>query len=162
MSESSLQNPVNISKLPMNTPKQFKLTQDQDWVAALLRELNENSDETSELREKTHLTLDLELTKKFDDSIGELVIVTGSFGSQFATKCVKTYQDMLDNVLGKVQACFIPKFLEKEDAYQDQTDIFINNDMHELYFHDRGRLDLAEALHEQIYLEVNQYPSLDE
>ena len=145
----------------MNQTKFYQLDSSVDWVKKLQDELNESVDDPSFL-DKTKISINLEIKKIFDPKMGEILLVEGSYSSLFATKCVKSFKDMHDSVMGEFKSAFIGEEFQKDEAYQELTDIYINQDTYELYYHGRGVADLYEMIHEQVYLEVNQYPQIEE
>ena len=161
--ENRLDATLNINKFPTNQTKYYELDKSQDWMAQILTELNEKATEKSAeaKMEETTISCDLAITKKQKPHMGNYLVVTGNFKANFLTECVRTLAEMRDTVETEIKACFVPRYLETEESFQDQTEVFEDDQMLELYFYDKGSVQLSEMIHEQVYLNVNQYPVLD-
>lgn len=161
--ENKLDAQVNIPKFPINTTKYYVLDKNQDWVKDLLLELNEKADDKSadEYLNETSIEIKLELLKKFKPDSGEFLLLKGSVIAHYVTQCVRTLAPMNDSVDINLQACFIDSARESEDVYQDQTETFQENEMYDLYFYKKNQADIKEMIHEQIFLNINQYPIKD-
>lgn len=162
--ENRLDATLNINKYPTNQTKYYSLDKSQDWLEKLLIELNEKATErpVEEKLANTSVTCELEITKKQKHHMGNYLVVKGKFTAEYLTECVRTLQEMKDSVETEIKACFLSEFLEKDENFQEQTEIFEEDEMLELYFYAKGQVQLAEMIHEQVYLNVNQYPVADE
>ena len=161
--ENRLEANININKFPTNQTRFYHLDKTQDWLASILKELNEKVSDKSEDSKLSETTIECELsiTKKQKSHMGNYLVVKGYFKANFLTECVRTLEEMRDTVETEIKACFVPKYLETEESFQDQTEVFEDDQMLELYFYEKGDVQLAEMIHEQVYLNVNQYPVLD-
>ncbi len=163
--ENQLDSKLNVKKFPTNSPKYYSLDNSQDWVRALQLELSEKvlDDKSPEdILSQTELRIELEIEKKYKPHYGEYILTKGSVKTKYLTLCVRTLVEMYDELDLEFKACFLPNHLESEEQFQDQTEIFENEDMYELYFYNKGIADLKEMIHEQIYLNINEYPISDE
>lgn len=162
--ENKLDAKLNVVKFPLNTTKFYTLGIEQDWVRELLCELNENADDKSPEAniEETSIELSLELTKKHKDICGDYILVKGQFSTQYVTRCVRTLEIMPDSLDIEFKACFLDESYQDDEAYADQDEIYQDDDMYELYYTTKKFADLAEMVHEQVYLSVNQYPIKDQ
>lgn len=162
--DNNLEAKLNIVKFPRDTKKSFTLAQEQDWVKSLLAELNEKADAKSseDYLKETSIEVKLDIIKKHKEVCGDYILVSGHFSANYMTKCVRTLVDMPDSIELEFKACFLEEHYEKEEAYADQSEIFQDDDMYELYFYYKKFADLAEMVHEQVYLNINQYPVADE
>ena len=158
--ETKLQEKLNIIKFPLNATKFYKLDQTCDWAKSLLVELNEKADEksTEEKLSKTDISIELEIKKFYKSQYGEYIIVNVQFSSHYLTQCVRTLEEMEDSLHFEVNTCFLDKQHEKREEFEDQMEIYEDNQLNELYFFDKGFADLKEMIHEQIFLNINQYP----
>jgi uncharacterized metal-binding protein YceD (DUF177 family) len=162
--ENKLNGKYNVIKHPLNSTRYFELDKTQDWVGALLKELNEKADERTveEYFDNTNITVSVEISKSFKQQYGEYLLVKGTLSSEYVTACVRTLKEMPDSVTIEFNACFLDKKNENDEEFLDQTEVFISDAMYELYFYDKGFANLTEMIHEQTYLDVNQYPIKDE
>lgn len=161
--EKSLGEKVNIATLPPNKKLHYSLDKNTDWVKELLMELNENAKSRSEedYLMDTFLDVELEIKKLNNPTFGDVLICNGNLKTEYVTECVRTLVEMRDHLEVEFKTCFIPDHFAEEPEYEDQTDIFIDNDVHELHFYSLKKANLKEMVHEQIYLNINQYPVAD-
>jgi len=162
--ENKVDGKLNIKKLPINATKYYRLDHKQDWMLDLLLELCENMEnkELEHVLSRASINADLEIMKKFNPEYGDYLLVNIQLHANYVTQCVRTLEEMDESVDIDVRASFMSSHLEKTEIFQDQTEMFDSGHMHELYFYDKGIVDLVEMVHEQIYLNVNEYPVKDE
>jgi len=159
-----LNTPINVKKMRANTWLDYVLDKHTDWVKSLLLELNENASELSEVEklEKSQLELDLKIKKAFKGSIGDYLLCHAIVTADFNTLCVKTGTPMKDTLDFEVKMCFLPVNLSEQEEFLDQTEHFTDGEIYELYYLNKNsEAPLHEALHEQLFLNLNFYPSID-
>jgi hypothetical protein len=142
----------------------FALTKQTPWVEELLRELNENAVEGTpeENLVTTELNIHVKARRKKSIELGEYLSVSVSVKSNYLTRCVRSMSPMTDEVETTFDACFIAEKWKSDPMYHDQTEIYADGKMQELYFFDSADIaDLKEVCHEQIYLCVNPFPTLE-
>lgn len=163
MNYNSLKGLINISKLPLNTTQEFDVNKDADWVKELLVELNENATtkDANDYLQNSFLNINLKVTKKFKGSLGEYVLVQGKVETEYFTECIRTLDEMTEELEFEFKAAFIDDLHESEPEYKEETEIYLDNDLHELYFYKNRTCNLKEMVHELIYLYLNQYPIKD-
>jgi uncharacterized metal-binding protein YceD (DUF177 family) len=161
--QTHLPSPTIIAKVPTQITS-YKLTKKQDWVADLLTELNENVPEKTpeQAMDESYLNIDFTLQKKYKASLGEYVILIGTLKTEYLTECIKTLKEMRDEIEVSIKACFIDNIHETAPEYKDQIDIYDDGDVYELHFYSERNLDIKEMIHEVIYLNKNQYPTLED
>jgi len=161
--ENQISSKVNISKFPIDTPKFYDLGKSQDWVKALLIELNEKAENKTpaDFLEETSIQLTMEIEKLFKKEYGEYLLVKATVTTDYVTQCVRTLSDMGEHFELDMSACFLIGHLETDEAFIEQMEIFEKDEIYELYFYKKGMADIAEMIHEQIYLNLNQYPISD-
>lgn len=161
--ENKLDDKLNISRFPLNATKTYALGKDLSWVADMLKELNEKADAKSveEYFENTNLDIEITITKKFKQPLGEYLLIKGHIEANFVTQCVRTLKDMPEFVELDIKAGFIDSVHQDSEMYSDQTEAFLDDDLYELYYHDKGFANIYEMLHEQIHLNINPYPIAD-
>lgn len=154
---------INIAKIPSHQSEDFFITKDEEWVKELLIELNSNAtDRTPEMYlMKSFLDIKLNIKKKFKGSLGEFVLIRGHLNVEFMTSCVRTLKEMKDYIDVEFKACVIDSIHKDKPEYEEVIEIFEDNDVFDLYFYDNRTLDIRSIIHEQIYLNVNEYPILD-
>ncbi len=158
--ETKMQEKLNIVKFPLNATKYYELDKSCDWVRALLLELNEKADEKKpeEYLANTDIKIQMEIKKLFKSQYGEFLIINLQFSSHYVTQCVRTLEEMEDSLHFEVNSCFLDREYEKLEEFEDQMEIYEDNQLNELYFYEKGFVDVKEMIHEQIFLNINQYP----
>lgn len=162
--ENRLDAILNINKFPANQTKYYQLDKTQDWLADLLLELSDKASNKSaeEILSQGNIALELELLKKQKNHRGYFLILKGKISVTYITECVRTLAEMKDSLELEIKACFIPAHLQQDEQLKDQTEIFEENELLELYYYAKGQVPISEMLHEQIYLNLNQYPVADQ
>ena len=161
--ENRIDEKINISKFPHSTTQYYKLNTDQDWVKKLLLELNEKS-ETKPIEDtlkETSIEINLELTKCFKHEYGEYMLVQGSISTEYITLCVRTLEEMKEKFELDFRTCFLHTRFDGDEAFGEELEIFEKDEMYEIYFFEKGHINIYEMIHEVIYLNLNQYPIKD-
>lgn len=154
---------INLIKLPANNPVLFDLDQETDWVKEFLLEMNENATfkTPAELLNETFLSISGEYVKKNRQDMGEYLIVKGMIKASYATECVRTLKPMTVEIEVPLKICFVDESLATTELFNEMDETFVENDVFELYFYNKRTVEFAEMIHEQIFLNYNQYPILD-
>jgi uncharacterized metal-binding protein YceD (DUF177 family) len=155
---------VKLSHIPQNNSETFELDQENcEWLKELLVELNERvSDKSEEEKLKeTNLFAKLSIEKKYKQQYGEYVLTKCEINGQFVTECVKTLKPLSEFVNLRFQAGFVDQSLENSDEFAELTEFFVDNEIYELYFYEKGQVDLKETIHEQLYLNIDPYPKIE-
>ena len=161
--ENRLSSTVSITKYAQGQEKYYKLDKTQDWLEKLLKELNEKADEKTPEEYLSETSLDVELTLKkiFNSQEGEILLCKAQLDAHYVTQCIRTLEPMHKEFSLEIKACFLDGVLQAEDAYEDQLETFQDGDTFDLYFHDNKIADLAKMTHEQVFLNLDQYPVKD-
>lgn len=156
----SLPNPVNISKLPLNQELEFQLNKELSWLGEILDEINQQANGVPGpvAFAQTSIDLKIKLIRRHNHDLQEHLILVGELSIQYFTNCVKTMALMKDQIELNLNSCFISKGFEDSEEYKDQTEIFIDQELRELYFFDKRQIELSEMIREQFYLNKNPYP----
>jgi uncharacterized metal-binding protein YceD (DUF177 family) len=154
---------INLIKLPANNPIQFELDQETDWVKEFLLELNENATEKSpeEYLEDTSIFISGEMEKKNKTDMGEFLLVRGTVEVDYVTECVRTLKPMTVQLDVPFKIVFVDEALATTELFEGIDETYVENDVYEIYFYNKRTVDLQEMLHEQIFLNYDQYPVLD-
>ncbi|MDH4466575.1 MAG: hypothetical protein QE271_00840 [Bacteriovoracaceae bacterium] len=124
-------------------------------------ELNENEIEGTpeENWENSHLEIKINGKRKKSTELGDYLTITVGIRAEYKTRCIKSFEAMNDSLDLSFDACFVSSKFKDDESYKDETEIFTDGKMHELYFFDGpDRADLKECCHEQIYLCLNPFP----
>lgn len=154
---------LTVSKFPMDSAQEYKFDKSQPWIKDILLELNENVDTKlpEEYLEDSFVRADIKIEKKFKQSYGEYLLVSGSVETEYFTQCVRTLNEMKDSLEVEFKACYLDCVYEENEELQDQVDIYMDGEVHELYFYENKSANFKLLVHEQIYLNYNQYPVSD-
>jgi uncharacterized metal-binding protein YceD (DUF177 family) len=154
---------INLIKLPANTRYEFELDQDTDWVRDILIELNENATEKTpeENLEETSIFIFGEIEKKNNLEMGEYLLASGTIEADYVTECVRTLKPMKVELTVPFRICFIDEELSKSELFHEQDETYVDNEIYELYFYNKRIVNFKDMLHEQVFLNYNQYPVLD-
>lgn len=154
---------ISLVKLPANTAYEFDFDQETEWVKELLIELNENAtDKTPEMYLKeTSLKISGEVEKKNNSEMNEFLLVRGEIEAQYATECVRTLKPMKVDLNVPFKVCFVDESLATSELFAEIDETWVENDTYEIYFYSKRTVNFQEMIHEQIFLNYDQYPVLD-
>jgi uncharacterized metal-binding protein YceD (DUF177 family) len=154
---------INLIKLPVNTCYEFEFDKETDWVKSILLELNENATEKSPQAylEETSLVITGDIEKKSKSEMGEILLVDLHIEAQYATECVRTLKPMIMELSTSVKICFVDESLASSEMFAEAEETWVENETYELYFYDKRTIKFQEMIHEQIFLNYDQYPILD-
>jgi uncharacterized metal-binding protein YceD (DUF177 family) len=161
--ENKVSAQINLIKLPLNTAYTFELDQSADWVKDILIEMNENATEKTPeaYLAETKLVITGEIEKKNRVEMNEFLLVNGNIQAEYATECVRTLKPMKVNLEIPLKVCFIDESMATSELFADIDETYVENDIYEIYFYQKRTVNFQEMLHEQIFLNYNQYPVLD-
>jgi hypothetical protein len=154
----------NVRKMRSNTWLEYSMDKSSEWVQELLLELNEHAAEMekSQKLETSHLNLDIRLKKCSKDSVGDYLLCEVKVDALFNTLCVKTGATMTDTLNFEVKICFLASEYEEQEEFKDQTEHFTDGHIYELYYLNKNwEAPLQDAIHEQLFLNLDYYPSLE-
>lgn len=154
---------INLLKLAANNTIEFDFDQDTDWVKDMLLELNENATDKSpgEWLKETTLVVFGEMTKKNKVDLGEFLIVKGTIEATYATECVRTLKPMKMDLDVTFKIAFIDQALSETELFKDVDETYVDGEVYEIYFYADRTVEFKDMVHEQIFLNVDQYPILD-
>lgn len=154
---------INLIKLPANTAFEFEFDKETDWVKSLLEELNESATykRPENLLNETSLVIRGEVQKKNKVEMSEYLLATGTIEAEYATECVRTLKPMKMQLTVPFKVCFIDESLSTTELFADLDETYVDNDVYEIYFYNKRTVNFQEMIHEQIYLNYDQYPILD-
>lgn len=154
---------INLIKLAANTPILFELDQETDWVREFLIELNENATEKTpeEYLEDTAIFISGEIEKKNKTDMGEFLLAKGTIEVDYVTECVRTLKPMTVQLDVPFKIIFVDEELATSELFEGIDETYVENDVYEIYFYNKRTVEFQEMLHEQIFLNYNQYPVLD-
>jgi uncharacterized metal-binding protein YceD (DUF177 family) len=154
---------INLIKLPANNPFLFELDSETDWVKEFLLEMNENASEKTpeEYLNDTSIFISGEMEKKNKPDLGEFLLVKGTIEADYVTECVRTLKPMTVQLDVPFKIIFVDESLATSELFAEIDETFVENNVYEIYFYNKRTVEFQEMLHEQIFLNYNQYPVLD-
>ena len=133
------------------------------WIKDLLLELNEHSSYGSieESLEHSELSIQLQLKRLQKPEWDQYLLIKADYQVTYHTQCVKTLQPIVETLQESFLACVVSHRLKDLEEFKDQTEIFTQADIYQLYFLEpNGQVNLSEIFHEQIYLNLNPFPQI--
>ena len=154
---------INLIKLPLNNTFEFEFDQTTDWVREILIEMNENAtDKTPEAYlSETSLVIHGEIEKKNNLEMNEFLLVRGTVEADYATECVRTLKPMKIHLNVPFNVCFVDESLATTELFAEIDETWVENGTYEIYFYNKRTANFQEMVHEQIFLNYDQYPVLD-
>jgi uncharacterized metal-binding protein YceD (DUF177 family) len=154
---------INLIKLAANNPILFELDSETDWVKEFLVEMNENASEKTpdEYLNETSIFISGEMEKKNKPDLGEFLLVKGTIEADYVTECVRTLKPMTVQLDVPFKVIFVDESLATSELFAEIDETYVENDVYEIYFYNKRTVEFQEMLHEQIFLNYNQYPVLD-
>lgn len=154
---------INLIKLPSNQEFEFELDADTDWVKEFLLEMNENATEKSPeaYLDETSIFISGSIEKKNKTDMGEFLIVKGTIEADYVTECVRTLKPMTVQLDVPFKVVFVDESLATSELFAEIDETYVENDVYEIYFYNKRTVEFQEMLHEQIFLNYDQYPVLD-
>ena len=146
-----------IHKFSNDIIVEFDINQNQDWVKDLLIELQEENETDAELPAAT-MHIQAAITNKTDKILGEYFTLKTKLDANFHLPCVRCLHPLQQVMNLELMAAFLHDSEEKKPEYQESTSVFADGHEMELYFYRKGLLPIKEFFHEQIFMEVNQFP----
>lgn len=151
---------IALIKLAANNRYEFTLDQSTDWVAEILAELNEHAEKGIDLS-PTSLTITGEIEKKDKSDMGEYLLVEGTIEAHYSTECVRTLKPMNMDLVVPFKICFVDEALQNTEMFEDQDEVWTDNEMYQLYFFTKRTVQFRDMIHEQLFMNYEQYPILD-
>lgn len=162
--ESKIAAQINLLKLPANSKYEIELNQSTDWVNNLLNELNENAVNDPAafgLLKQSALTITGEVEKKTKIDLGEFLLAVGSIHAIYTTECIRTLRPMRMELTVPFKVCFLDVALESSEMFAETDETWVDNDVYDIYYYNKRTVNFQDMIHEQIFLNYNQYPVLD-
>ncbi|MAF78582.1 MAG: hypothetical protein CME63_04155 [Halobacteriovoraceae bacterium] len=157
----SIDKEVILSRYVFDETVQYELDDSLDWVSALYDELEENTDREEEGYKKGNISVRLQLKRKSGKPFGDHLLVKGSIEAQYTAGCVRCLTLTPESVDTEFQCAFINSRFEKDPEFEELDDIFTENEEYDLYFYEKGKIEIAEMVHEYLFMNINHLPLHD-
>jgi len=148
---------VLFNKFSHDFTELYEINQSTEWVNGILGELHEQLDKDDEYPAGS-LTINLEVTRKKNNILGDHLIVKAHIDAHYHLPCGLTLKPLAQHMDIEVAGAFLHDSMEKYPEYAEATTVFADGQEIELYFYRKGKVDIKEFIHEQIFLEVPAFP----
>lgn len=158
-----MENRQIVTKLPKVGSVEVSLDQETPWMGEILKDLNDGLRESDleEGMEKPFISFEGELTRKWNDRFRDYITLEGVLRANYLTLEINTGDVILDQIEVPVKACWILEELEKKFGYEEETEIWFDDEEYDLYYYDRNNVELKPVLNEYAFLNKDPYPGLD-
>lgn len=161
--KENLPRTLKLTKLPMDNPLNFEVDHQNEWLAELLGELalktlTPDEEDNSAPHPDSHIKLQLEITRHHNSTYREYVVITGELDVHYHSYCVRCLEPLELEFVHPFATCYIPQEFENTPEYEEATHIYTEEQELELYFHQKGLIDLKELIHEHLFLMVDEFP----
>ena len=153
---------IKLGRYTFDETTEYELNETCEWVGALFDELEETTDRNEPDYKKGEIACDLTFKRKSGKPFGDHLLVKGNIRSKYMAPCVRCLTLTEQEVDADFQICFIPHHLEKEPEFEELDDVFTENEEYGLYFHTKGDADIAEMVHENLFMNIEHFPLHDE
>ena len=151
---------MQIHKFSNDIIEEYDLDESTNWVKELLVELEEEND-TDVSFPSASMNIHCTITSKTDRILNEHFILTASLDASFHLPCIRCLHPLKQEMKLELLAAFLHETKEKIPEYQESTTVFADGKEMELYFYGKSTLQIKEFFHEQIFMEVNQFPKCE-
>jgi hypothetical protein len=153
---------LQTQSFPLNQVFEFNLDKKNNWVKEILLELIGSEPEGGIQNALDHSSLNLNFTlqKLHNTRHDSHFVLNGSLNLHFQTECIKTLRPMFEEIKLKLDLCFLSEAFAQKTGMIDETEIFINEKLMELFFYKDDNLDLKATVVELIEVNRNPYPTL--
>lgn len=157
----SIESTVKLGEFVFDETTDYELDENCTWVNDLFNELEESTDRKEEDYKEGGIRCDLSLKRKSGKPFGDHLLVKGNIRASYMAPCVKCLKLTDQEVDADFQSCFVPQHLENEPEFEELDDIFTENEEFALYFHEKGNADIAEMVHENLFMNIDHFPLHD-
>lgn len=159
--QTTIKPQINITKLPIDTTVEYELDEKTQWVSELFDELEEETDREDKSYEKGNLSIKFTVKRKSEKPFGDHVLVKGHLETTYYTHCVRCLVLTKQHISEDFSCSFLHDHMKTTPEYEEADDIFTEGEEFDLYYYEKGMLDLKEAIHEQLYINVDAFPLHD-
>ncbi|MCO4793213.1 MAG: hypothetical protein KC493_05865 [Bacteriovoracaceae bacterium] len=162
-SKQIMDNRQIVTKLPKEGGLEVSLNSDTPWLVEILSDLNGELRESDfEGDEKSTISFQGELIRKWNERFNDYIILEGEVKATFFTLEINSGDVILEHMNIPVKACWIQEELKEKLGYEDETEIWFDEDEYDLYYYTRNNVELKPVLHEYVFLNKDPYPGLSE
>lgn len=155
---------IKVSSYLYNKEESYSLNTDNPWINDVLVELeNEQIFDKEKPHLAGHINLDFTL-KKINGGIElkDYFIVRGTLSALYNCSCIRCLELVHRNIDLELSCCFLSSDLEESEFIDENGSILIENEEMEVFFYNKGFLDLKEFIREAIFTAIDPLPLHDE
>lgn len=136
----------------------FDLCTDTPWVKKILDDLEKDSILDTPSSITPHLVIDLSIKYQNHMPYGAHLIIHGKITCIYRASCVRCLAPADQKSDFEFDVCYLNSIFEENPEYVDLTHIYICDRECELYFHEKGKLDLSALIQEQLLVRLEPLP----
>jgi uncharacterized protein len=158
-----MKNEFLMSQIIKSKELDINLDENTPWLKSLLDELCEGltNNDYQQGEELPCISFVGELKSDEDDKYKDYATLIGTLEITYYTLCARSGTVILDYLDASVEAAFLNSSLKEALGLEEDVDIFLTDRAYELYFHEKGKLDIKPVLSEYAYVNKNPYPALE-
>ena len=155
-----LEDTITVSKYALNQEQFYHLNESVPWVKDLLKELEGEAPTLAEGGNVTEgkMLVELSILRKHDTILLDHLIVSGRVIGTYQAVCVRCLEGIMTPLEIEFNGCFLHSSLEKTPEYEDVTEVYVDQKEMDLYFYEKGKINLKNLVHENIYLVCSPFP----
>ncbi len=150
---------LRISKVPFGQPKSLYLDNSTPWMGNILEEICDHYEIDHE--HKGNCSFELDVLRKKDFELGDHLIINGTLNLAYSASCIRCLDVFKEEIQADVALVILEESYSKREEYEDVDELYVEEKERELYFYNRGQLDIKELARELAILELNPLPLHD-
>lgn len=159
---SFLKDPTILISRVSDDYETYHLTdKDNSWIKEVLDNITKDFEPEVKPEGFEHLNVELNIKNARDYTFGEHLILKGKVEGAYTATCVRCLVDTPQTFSTEFTCAFVNKRYEDDPEYEDVDEIYISEEMADMFFHERGKANLKEAIAENCFIAINHYPLHD-
>ena len=158
-----LKEPFSLGKIPFDQWLHFEFNEGELYLGELLRELQDNLSDLYPEKENLSPTMHLKLSlkRRKENPYHDHLLVQAQLQAQYQVPCIRCLIKIEQNLNLSFKGVFLTQTFAQDPHYQRVLHLFFENEEYELYFYERGKVDLRNFVQEQIHMNTDPYPLHD-
>jgi hypothetical protein len=148
----------NLAKLPLNTPEALWVDNTQDWMGAILDEMNEGFDQSEREEVKSFMRFKGEIHKVNDPRMEEVVIIKGELSARICAICGRSGDLIGDEIDIQINAALLEQQIIQKRQLEEEVNVWVQNEEYDLFTYEQNKVDIVPMLKEYVYMNKNPYP----
>ena len=156
--ENNMDHLLKIHRFSFNHPESMNLDfEEVDWLKEIFNDLDSIREKFPD-QEKDMLQVELQLVRKTNSTFNDYFIIRGKINCHYYAPCIRCLAPSKETINVDFAACYLLASLENSEEYKDLSDIYCDGEEMDLYFFDKGKIDLKELVNEHVHLNANPHP----